>query len=124
MFSATHRLPRRCPSQPSPPTAKPRSSKHTCRGNFRSTFVASRGYEPVAGMVFKQIDVDGFMEWCKGGFAPLRLLPKGKRAVLGFVAAKVGSLEKVDDIKRRIDAASRCAPLDQLCLSPQLSCSF
>ena len=100
---------------------------HTCRGNFRSTFVASGGYEPVADLVFNQIDVAGyFMEWDddrSGGFEPLRLLPKGhKRVVLGLVTTKVGSLEKADDIKRRIEAAAKFAPLDQLCLSPQ--CGF
>lgn len=99
---------------------------HTCRGNFRSTFVASGGYEPVADLVFNQIDVDGyFMEWDderSGGFEPLRLLPKGKRAVLGLVTTKAGSMEKPDDLKRRIEAAAKFAPLDQLCLSPQ--CGF
>jgi 5-methyltetrahydropteroyltriglutamate--homocysteine methyltransferase len=99
---------------------------HTCRGNFRSTFVASGGYEPVADLVFNQINVDGyFMEWDderSGGFEPLRLLPKGKKVVLGLVTTKVGTVEKPDDLKRRIDAAARYAPLDQLCLSPQ--CGF
>jgi 5-methyltetrahydropteroyltriglutamate--homocysteine methyltransferase len=94
---------------------------HTCRGNFRSTFVASGGYEPVADLVFNEIDVDGyFMEWDNdrsGGFEPLRLLPKGrKQVVLGLITTKVGSLENADDIKRRIDAAAK------LCLSPQ--CGF
>lgn len=99
---------------------------HTCRGNFRSTFVASGGYEPVADLVFNQIDVDGyFMEWDderSGGFEPLRLLPKGKKAVLGLVTTKLGTLEKADDIKRRIEQAAKYAPLEQLCLSPQ--CGF
>jgi 5-methyltetrahydropteroyltriglutamate--homocysteine methyltransferase len=99
---------------------------HTCRGNFRSTFVASGGYEPVADIVFNQIDVDGyFMEWDderSGSFEPLRLLPRGKHVVLGLVTTKVGRLESKDDIKRRIEAAAKCAPLDQLCLSPQ--CGF
>ena len=99
---------------------------HTCRGNFRSTFVASGGYEPVSDMVFNNIDVDGyFMEWDderSGGFEPLRYLPKGKKVVLGLVTTKVGRLEKRDDIKRRIEAAAKFAPLDQLCLSPQ--CGF
>jgi 5-methyltetrahydropteroyltriglutamate--homocysteine methyltransferase len=99
---------------------------HTCRGNFRSTFVASGGYEPVAQMVFNEIDVDGyFMEWDddrSGGFEPLRMLPKGKKVVLGLVTTKVGALEKPDDIKRRIDAAAKFTTLDQLCLSPQ--CGF
>ena len=101
-------------------------STHTCRGNFRSTFVASGGYEPVADLVFNQIDVDGyFMEWDderSGGFEPLRLLPKGKRAVLGLVTTKAGTLERPDDIIRRIDQAAKFVPLDQLCLSPQ--CGF
>jgi 5-methyltetrahydropteroyltriglutamate--homocysteine methyltransferase len=99
---------------------------HTCRGNFRSTFVASGGYEPVSDMVFNQIDVDGyFMEWDderSGGFEPLRFLPKGKKVVLGLVTTKVGDLESRDTIIRRIEAAAKHAPLDQLCLSPQ--CGF
>ena len=99
---------------------------HTCRGNFRSTFVASGGYEPVSDMVFNQIDVDGyFMEWDderSGGFEPLRYLPKGKKVVLGLVTTKAGALEARDTVKRRIEAAAKFAPLDQLCLSPQ--CGF
>jgi len=99
---------------------------HLCRGNFRSTFVASGGYEPVAELLFNGIDIDGyFMEWDTdraGGFEPLRFLPKGKHVVLGLVTSKTGTLEKKDDIKRRIDEAAKFAPLDQLCLSPQ--CGF
>jgi 5-methyltetrahydropteroyltriglutamate--homocysteine methyltransferase len=99
---------------------------HTCRGNFRSTFIASGGYEPVANLVFNEIDVDAyFMEWDderSGGFEPLRLLPKNKIVVLGLVTTKTGSLETADEIKRRIEAASRYVSLDQLCLSPQ--CGF
>ena len=101
-------------------------SMHLCRGNFRSTFVASGGYEPIADLLFNQVDVDAyFMEWDTeraGGFEPLRFLPKGKSVVLGLVTSKTGTLEKPDDIKRRIDEASKFAPLDQLCLSPQ--CGF
>jgi 5-methyltetrahydropteroyltriglutamate--homocysteine methyltransferase len=99
---------------------------HTCRGNFRSTFIASGGYEPVANLVFNEIDVDAyFMEWDderSGGFEPLRLLPKNKIVVLGLVTTKTGQLETADEIKRRIEAASRYVSLDQLCLSPQ--CGF
>ncbi|MGO4671315.1 5-methyltetrahydropteroyltriglutamate--homocysteine S-methyltransferase [Bosea sp. 2YAB26] len=99
---------------------------HTCRGNFKSTFIASGGYEPVADMVFNQINVDGyFMEWDddrSGGFEPLRFLPKGKQVVLGLVTSKFGSVESKDNLKRRIEQASAFAPLDQLCLSPQ--CGF
>jgi 5-methyltetrahydropteroyltriglutamate--homocysteine methyltransferase len=99
---------------------------HLCRGNFRSTFVASGGYEPVAELLFNSVDIDGyFMEWDTeraGGFEPLRHLPKGKVVVLGLVTSKTGTLERKDDLKRRIDEAARFAPLEQLCLSPQ--CGF
>jgi 5-methyltetrahydropteroyltriglutamate--homocysteine methyltransferase len=103
-----------------------RVTMHLCRGNFRSTFIASGGYEPVADLLFNGVDVDGyFMEWDTdraGGFEPLRFLPKGKTVVLGLVTSKTGTLEKKEFIKRRIDEASKFAPLDQLCLSPQ--CGF
>src|SRR5262245_21227795 len=99
---------------------------HLCRGNFRSNFVASGGYEPVADILFNTINVHGyFMEYDSeraGGFEPLRLLPKGKIVVLGLVTSKTGQLESKDMIKRRIDEAARFAPLDQLALSPQ--CGF
>jgi 5-methyltetrahydropteroyltriglutamate--homocysteine methyltransferase len=99
---------------------------HLCRGNFRSTFIASGGYEPVAETLFNAMPVDGyFMEWDTdraGGFEPLRFLPKGKTVVLGLVTSKTGVLEKKDDIKRRIDEAAKYVDLDQLCLSPQ--CGF
>ena len=99
---------------------------HLCRGNFRSTLIASGGYEPVAELLFNAMPVDGyFMEWDTdraGGFEPLRHLPPGKSVVLGLVTSKTGVLERPDDIKRRIDEAARFAPLEQLCLSPQ--CGF
>jgi 5-methyltetrahydropteroyltriglutamate--homocysteine methyltransferase len=99
---------------------------HLCRGNFRSTFIASGGYEPVAETLFNAMPVDGyFMEWDTdraGGFEPLRFLPKGKSVVLGLVTSKTGILESKDDIKRRIDEATKYVDLDQLCLSPQ--CGF
>ncbi|HRE20802.1 MAG TPA: 5-methyltetrahydropteroyltriglutamate--homocysteine S-methyltransferase [Rhabdaerophilum sp.] len=99
---------------------------HLCRGNFRSTFIASGGYEPVAEVLFNAMPVDGyFMEWDSdraGGFEPLRFLPKGKRVVLGLVTSKTGVLENKDDIRRRIDEATKYVSLDQLCLSPQ--CGF
>ena len=101
-------------------------SMHLCRGNFRSTFVASGGYEPIAELLFNTMPVDGyFMEWDTdraGGFEPLRFLPKGKTVVLGLVTSKTGELEGKDDVKRRIEEAARFADLDQLCLSPQ--CGF
>ena len=99
---------------------------HLCRGNFRSTFIASGGYEPVAEILFNAMPVDGyFMEWDTdraGGFEPLRFLPKGKTVVLGLVTSKTGTLESADDIKRRIEEATKYVDLDQLCLSPQ--CGF
>ena len=99
---------------------------HLCRGNFRSNFVASGGYEPVAELMFNAINVHGyFMEYDTeraGGFEPLRFVPKGKAVVLGLVTTKTGELESKDAIKRRIDQAAKYVPLDQLCLSPQ--CGF
>ena len=99
---------------------------HLCRGNFRSTFVASGGYEPVAEILFNSINVHGyFMEYDTdraGGFEPLRFVPKGKTIVLGLVTSKSGRLESKDDLKRRIDQAAKFIPLEQLCLSPQ--CGF
>ena len=99
---------------------------HLCRGNFRSTFIASGGYEPIADLLFNAMPVDGyFMEWDTdraGGFEPLRFLPKGKTVVLGLVTSKTGQLEKPEDVKRRIEEASKFADLDQLCISPQ--CGF
>ena len=99
---------------------------HLCRGNFRSTFIASGGYEPVAETLFNTINVHGyFMEYDSdraGGFEPLRFVPKGKQVVLGLVTSKTGTLESKDEIKRRIDEAAKFVPIDQLCLSPQ--CGF
>ena len=99
---------------------------HLCRGNFRSTFIASGGYEPVAEILFNATNVHGyFMEFDTeraGGFEPLRFVPKGKLVVLGLVTSKSGRLEAKDEIKRRIDEAAKFVPLDQLCLSPQ--CGF
>jgi 5-methyltetrahydropteroyltriglutamate--homocysteine methyltransferase len=98
---------------------------HTCRGNFKSSWVAEGGYEAVAQAMFS-VDVDGFfMEFDSaraGTFAPLRYLPPGKRAVLGLVTTKVGAIESADEIKRRIEAATQFVPLERLCLSPQ--CGF
>jgi 5-methyltetrahydropteroyltriglutamate--homocysteine methyltransferase len=99
---------------------------HLCRGNFRSTFIASGGYEPVAELLFNSINVHGyFMEFDSdraGGFEPLRFVPKDKIVVLGLVTSKSGMLESRDEIRRRIDEACKFMPLDQLCLSPQ--CGF
>jgi 5-methyltetrahydropteroyltriglutamate--homocysteine methyltransferase len=100
---------------------------HSCRGNFRSTFIASGGYEFVAEQLLGQTGLDGyFLEYDTeraGGFEPLRHFPKGnKQVVLGLVTSKSGALEKKDDIKRRVDEATKYVALDQLCLSPQ--CGF
>jgi methionine synthase II (cobalamin-independent) len=102
------------------------TAMHLCRGNFRSTFVATGGYEPVAEILFNEIHINGyFMEYDTeraGGFEPLCLVPKGKTIVLGLVTSKSGKLESKDDLRRRIDAATKFIALDQLCLSPQ--CGF
>jgi 5-methyltetrahydropteroyltriglutamate--homocysteine methyltransferase len=99
---------------------------HTCRGNFRSAWFASGGYqdEVLDGMF--SANVDGFfMEYDSeraGGFGPLARLPKGKNVVLGLVTTKSGVLEEKDRLKRRIDEASKYVPLENLRLSPQ--CGF
>jgi 5-methyltetrahydropteroyltriglutamate--homocysteine methyltransferase len=99
---------------------------HLCRGNYRSTHMGSGAYDAVADVLFNRIKVHGyFMEYDTdraGGFAPLRLLPKDRVAVLGLVTTKTGQLESKDEIKRRIGEAAQYADADQLCLSPQ--CGF
>ena len=100
---------------------------HICRGNFRSTWISEGGYEPVAEILLGQLNYDGyFLEYDTaraGGFEPLRFLPKGNKiVVLGLITTKSGKLEKKDDVKRRIEEATKFAALDQLCLSPQ--CGF
>ena len=99
---------------------------HLCRGNFKSTWAAQGGYEPVAEALLSEMNVDAyFLEYDdarSGDFKPLRFLPKGKTVVLGLITTKVGTLESKDDIKRRIDEASQYVSLDQLALSPQ--CGF
>ena len=103
-----------------------RITMHVCRGNFRSTFVASGGYEHIADLMFNRIGLDGyFLEWDNdrsGDLAPLRHLPKNKLVVLGLVTSKTGEIESKDSVKRRIEEATKYADLDQLCLSPQ--CGF
>lgn len=100
---------------------------HVCRGNFRSTWISSGGYEPVAEQLLGATAYDGyFLEYDNersGGFEPLRHLPAGdKTVVLGLVTTKTGDLEDPDAVKRRIDEAAGFAPLEQLALSPQ--CGF
>jgi 5-methyltetrahydropteroyltriglutamate--homocysteine methyltransferase len=99
---------------------------HLCRGNFRSSWAAEGGYDFVAETLFAGLDVDGFFleydDARSGGFEPLRFVPAGKMVVLGLVTTKRGQLESKDELKRRIEEASRYVPLEQLCLSPQ--CGF
>jgi 5-methyltetrahydropteroyltriglutamate--homocysteine methyltransferase len=99
---------------------------HTCRGNFKSTWLASGSYDYVAETAFSKLDVDGFFlefdDERSGGFEPLRYVPKGKKVVLGLVSSKLPGLEDKDLLKRRIEAAARFVPLENLCLSPQ--CGF
>ena len=99
---------------------------HLCRGNFRSSWAAEGGYEPVAEVMFNELDIDAFfLEYDdprSGDFAPLRFVPKGKTVVLGLVTTKLGELESRDDILRRIEEAAKFLPVDQMALSPQ--CGF
>jgi 5-methyltetrahydropteroyltriglutamate--homocysteine methyltransferase len=100
---------------------------HVCRGNFRSTWISSGGYEPVAENMLGKCNYDGyFLEYDSeraGGFEPLRFLPKGNKVVvLGVITSKTGELESKDSIKKRIEEAARIVPLDQLALSTQ--CGF
>ena len=100
---------------------------HVCRGNFRSTWISSGGYEPIAERMLGQCNYDGyFLEYDSdraGGFEPLRFLPKGKKiVVVGLITSKSGTLESKGDVKRRLEEAAKFAPLEQLALSPQ--CGF
>jgi 5-methyltetrahydropteroyltriglutamate--homocysteine methyltransferase len=100
---------------------------HSCRGNFRSKWIAEGGYEPVAERMFNDVNIDGyFLEWeteRAGGLEPLRYVPKGRKiVVLGLVSSKLAALDNKDDIKRRIEEATKYVALDQLALSPQ--CGF
>jgi len=99
---------------------------HLCRGNFKSSWAAEGGYEPVAEVLFNELDIDAyFLEYDdprSGDFAPLRFVPKNKTIVLGLVTTKLDSLESRDDILRRIEEAAKYLPIEQMCLSPQ--CGF
>jgi 5-methyltetrahydropteroyltriglutamate--homocysteine methyltransferase len=99
---------------------------HLCRGNYKSTFMGSGGYEAEQEILFDRIKVHGyFMEYDStraGGFEPLKLVPRDRQVVLGLVTTKTGRLESKDDIKRRIEEAAKYVSLEQLCLSPQ--CGF
>jgi 5-methyltetrahydropteroyltriglutamate--homocysteine methyltransferase len=99
---------------------------HLCRGNYKSAWVAQGGYEPVADILFNQLEIDGFFleydDQRSGDFAPLRFVPPGKRIVLGIMTSKRADLESREVLRRRIDEAARYVPLEQLAISPQ--CGF
>jgi 5-methyltetrahydropteroyltriglutamate--homocysteine methyltransferase len=99
---------------------------HLCRGNYRSTWFAEGGYEPVAEILFNSINVDAyFLEYDderSGDFAPLRFVPNNKRVVLGIISSKKRELESVDDMAKRIDEAAKYMPIENMCVSPQ--CGF
>ncbi|MFN3847916.1 MAG: 5-methyltetrahydropteroyltriglutamate--homocysteine S-methyltransferase [Spirosomataceae bacterium] len=99
---------------------------HLCRGNYRSTWFAEGGYEPVAEILFNEINVDRYLleydDERSGDFAPLRFVPKNKKVVLGIISSKKRELENIDDLCKRIDEAAQYAPLENLCVSPQ--CGF
>ena len=99
---------------------------HTCRGNFKSIWMASGGYDLVAETVFTRLGVHAFfLEFDTkraGSFEPLRFIPKDKKVVLGLISSKFPELENKDDLQRRIEAAAKYVPLENLCLSPQ--CRF
>ena len=99
---------------------------HLCRGNLRSSWMAEGSYDFVAEALFSGLEVDGFFleydDERSGGFEPLRFVPRDKVVVLGLVTTKTGALEHKDDLKRRVEEASRFIDVDQLCLSPQ--CGF
>jgi 5-methyltetrahydropteroyltriglutamate--homocysteine methyltransferase len=99
---------------------------HLCRGNFKGKYLSQGGYEPVAERLFNDLAVDAFfLEYDTaraGDFSPLRLVPKDKHVVLGLVSSKLGKMESVDDLARRIDEAAQFIPLERLSLSPK--CGF
>lgn len=99
---------------------------HLCRGNFRSTWFAQGGYEPVAEVLFNEMNVDAyFLEYDderSGDFAPLRFVPDDKTVVLGIVTSKTGDLESKDTLIQRVNEAAQYMPLENMCLSPQ--CGF
>ena len=99
---------------------------HMCRGNNRSAWHAEGGYDPIAEKAFQQLKVDRFLlEYDTdraGGFEPLRFMPKDKTVVLGLISSKEPQLESVDELRRRVDEATRYVPLEHLAISPQ--CGF
>lgn len=99
---------------------------HLCRGNYRSTWFAEGGYEPVAEILFNEINVDRYLleydDERSGDFAPLRFMPNNKKVVLGIISSKKRELENIDELCKRIDEAAQYTPIENLCVSPQ--CGF
>jgi 5-methyltetrahydropteroyltriglutamate--homocysteine methyltransferase len=99
---------------------------HLCRGNYKGRWLSEGGDEPIAERLFSEVPVDAFLlefdSSRAGGFAPLRFVPAGKRAMLGLVSTKTARLESADELARLVDEAARHAPLDRLGLCPQ--CGF
>jgi 5-methyltetrahydropteroyltriglutamate--homocysteine methyltransferase len=99
---------------------------HLCRGNFRSAWFAEGGYEPVAEVLFNDLNVDAyFLEYDderSGDFSPLRFVPAHKTVVLGLITTKVPQLEPKRELIQRVNDAAQFIPLENLCLSPQ--CGF
>jgi 5-methyltetrahydropteroyltriglutamate--homocysteine methyltransferase len=99
---------------------------HMCRGNARSRWHAEGSYEPIAEKAFRQLNVDRFLLEYEseraGGFEPLRYLPRDKTVVLGLISSKIAEVEAVDQIRRRIDEATKYVPVENLAVSPQ--CGF
>lgn len=99
---------------------------HLCRGNLKSAWMAQGGYEPIADALFNRLDASVYcLEYDTeraGDFSPLRFVPKGKRVILGLVSTKTPVLEKKEMLKKRIDAAAKHVPLEQLGIGPQ--CGF
>jgi 5-methyltetrahydropteroyltriglutamate--homocysteine methyltransferase len=99
---------------------------HMCRGNAMGKWIGVGGYEPIAAKAFSSLEVDAFfLEFDSeraGGFEPLRFVPQGKRVVLGVVSTKMPALESASELRKKIDAAARFVPLENLSVSPQ--CGF
>jgi methionine synthase II (cobalamin-independent) len=105
--------------------ASMRICMHLCRGNSGHG-IARGGYEPIADFLFSRMHVDAyFLEYDTdraGDFSPLRFMPRSKQVVLGMISTKLKELEPLDDLKRRVEEASKFVDVDRLCLSPQ--CGF
>ncbi len=99
---------------------------HLCRGNYRSAWVTEGGYDPVAEILFNEMDVDAFFleydDERSGNFSPLKFMPADKKVVLGLMSSKHPEVESADDIKQRLDEAGQLVDLDQCALSHQ--CGF